>query len=212
MYGIKLLSVVFVAAAFLGGCAYKTSAPVSPSYNVYSNYEDKVPGRFALYVNASSMRGEFKVDGLACSAHTYPMDASSAFKTSTLRTLANLVEDIEVVPTPLSRDRLKSGEYDGQIIVELEDMDVRLRMIPGFWTSEMEADVELTASIRVDGREGRVLGTTVSSDEHAKAEAGGACEGGANAISDATSDALEELMQKLGERFANSERVRALGS
>lgn len=72
----------------------------------------------------------------------------------------------------------------------------------------MEADVDLVASLRVDGRSGRLLGTTVAADDNAVTDAGTGCDGGAQAISLATSGALKKLMGRLGERLANSPRLR----
>lgn len=204
------LILCLAVASNLAACSYKATAPVSASYDVYSNYDTKVPGYFALYVESDEMQGEFKVSGVACSAHKYPLDARSAFEISTLKTLENLVERVELVDSPLSQESINSGGYDGLIIVRSEDLDVRLIVIPGFWSHEMEADVEMVASAQIESANGRVFGTTVSADEDFTSDAGSACDGGANAISEAASDAMKELMQELGERIANSERVRDL--
>jgi len=207
--GDKLRSLLIILAAVsVSACTYDASAPVSPAYDVYSNYEDKLPGEYALYVDAEELSGEYSVEGYACSAHNYTQDASSAFEQSVTKTFQNLVQNLEAVDQPLSSRDLEAQGYTGMIIVEAEDIDVRINVIPGFWTSDMSADVELAASLRVDGREGRLLGTTVSGDDDAKTGAGTGCEGGAKALSTATSRALEELMQRLGERLSNSRRLR----
>lgn len=202
------VSAVFWAA----GCTYQSTAPISAAYDVYSNYSETIPGRFALYVDAEKANEVFKVDGFACSAHKYEINAEQAFRVSTLNTFTNLVEEIQIVSVPLTREDMATMEYTGLIHVVLEDMDASLKVIPGFWSAEMEADVEFTASLKVDATEGRVLGTTVEADEDEKADAGGACEGGAEAVSRASASAMKELMQRLGERLANSQRVRALSS
>ena len=199
---------IILAALGVSACTYNASAPVSPAYDVYSNYDDKLPGQYALYVDSEKLAGEYSVEGYACSAHNYSQDATGAFEQSVSKTFQNLVENLELVDQPLSARDLEAQGYTGMIIVEAEDIDVRINVIPGFWTSDMSADVDLAASLRVNGREGRLLGTTVSGDDDAKTGAGAGCEGGAKALSEATSKALEDLMQRLGERLSNSRRLR----
>lgn len=110
----------------VSACSYKVEAPVSPSYDVYSSYSDKVPGRWALLVNGAQLKGDFKVSGYNCSAHSYPLDAAQAFETSSVRTLENLVESAEEVKTPLSRDQLLHSGYAGLIRLSGEDLDLSL--------------------------------------------------------------------------------------
>lgn len=199
---------IVLAAIGVSACTYNASAPVSPAYDVYSNYADKLPGQYALFVDSEELAGEYSVDGYACSAHSYTQDASSAFEKSVTQTFQNLVENLEVVDQPLNQTDLADRGYTGMIVVEAEEIDVRINVIPGFWSADMTSDVEMAASLRVDGRNGRLLGTTVSGDDDAKTGAGSGCEGGAKALSMATSSALEELMQRLGERLSNSRRLR----
>lgn len=97
------------AALLLGACSYKASAPVSPAYDVYSNYPDKIPGRFALHVDAEELNREVRVRGYACSAHTYAVKGESAFVQSTLRTIEDLVQSVQLVDDPLDRASLRAG-------------------------------------------------------------------------------------------------------
>ena len=194
----------------MAGCTYNSTAPVSASYDVYSNYSDKIPGRYALHIEGEEFSGDFKPQGYNCSFHTFSQDASGAFSQSIVKTFENLIDYVEPVEYPLDRNDITMRGLDGQIIVKAENMDVRIRVIPGFWSSEIEADVDLAANMTVDSMNGRLLGTTVSGDGDAITGAGSACDGGAEAMSLATSDALEELMQRLGERLTNSPRVRGI--
>ena len=40
------------------------------------------------------------------------------------------------------------------IVVRGEEINGRLRAVPGFWTAGMETDVQMDASIVIDGRKG----------------------------------------------------------
>lgn len=200
---------IFFFAILLNGCAHQAAVEIAPAYNVYSSYDDKVPGDWALYVDSSAFENqEFKFDGFNCSAHTFPLDVSSTFTQSTLRTLNNIVENIQLVDRPLTTDQLENDNLNGIIIVNSDDIDVKLRLNPGFWSSDVDAEVELVASITVDGRSGRLLGTTVSEDGDAEAPLGGLCGGGAPALGEAASNAIEALLERVAERLANAPRVR----
>lgn len=202
------ISVLALACVISVGCAYNAPVTVAPAYDVYSNYENKVPGNFALYIDSSELETVAKVQGYNCSFHSYPADATSQFSRSVHATLENLAERVELVDSPLTSESLLNRGYDAQIIVEALDYDIRLRVIPGFWNSEMEADVEIAARMKVDGFKGRQLGTTVEGDGDALVGAGAACEGGAEAIGLATSDAIRETMERLGERITNARTLR----
>ncbi len=194
------------------GCAYNAPIDVAPAYDVYSNYDDKLEGHYALYVDAEEMVQRAKVKGFACSAHSFPVDGEAQFETSVLRTFENLVESVEVVDRPLSQEALVSGGYKAQLIVEVRDVDIDLVVIPGFWSSEIEADVEIAASVEAINYEGKLLGSTIEGDGDAIAGAGMACEGGTKAIGEAMSEAMRETMERLGERLTNARKMRAEAS
>ena len=69
-------------------------------------------------------------------------------------------------------------------------MDASLDVKAGFWTSDMEAEVEMTASVTVESRNGRILGTTLDAEKDEEAGAGGSCEGGADALTAAAASTM----------------------
>jgi hypothetical protein len=158
-----VVALVFGSTA-LTACTYTAQAPVNPSYNVYTSYQDRLPGKYALVVDGEQLAGDFKVRGTACSFHTYPLDAREAFKISVARTFEQLVEEVDVTDRPLNQAEMLAGGYVGLIRVSGEQIDVDLVVIPGFWTHQMEAEVQMTAALVVDGPDGRLLGTRVSAD------------------------------------------------
>jgi len=207
---IFLRTISIFALLFLSvGCAHNAPIDIAPSYDVYSNYDDKMPGKFALTVDASEMTKEIKPDGFVCSAHTFPVDGASAFETSVLKTFENLVEEVVLLDNPLNQSSLKSQGYRAQLVVKARDLDVDLKVIQGFWTAEIEADVEITASVEaINVAQGKVLGATIEGDADGKAPAGAFCEGGGKAIGIAMQEAMKETMERLGERLTNARRMR----
>lgn len=199
---------VFSALVFVSACSYQAPTNVAPAYNVFSNYTDKISGRYALTVEAEEMDDTIKVSGFTCSAHNYPLQAQSQFISSTRLTLEQLFESIEVVDEASASNILNSGMYDGLVRVMVDDLDVDLTVIPGFWTATMEADVEITASYTLDRADGRVLGGSVEGDKDFESDSGGACEGGAIAIGQAVEGAMKEATKLIGERLSSSPKLR----
>ena len=200
------------AAVFLSlgaaGCQY-TAEPLSVgAYNVYTSYDSKLPGKYLLYVDTDALAKTIKPADFNCAAYSYPLDLKAGFSGSILKTFANLVGGVEVVDAPVSREELVGRGARGMIVVRGEELSGRLRVVPGFWVAGMETEVELAASITVDGQKGRLLGQTVSGDGHAQGRAGGLCEGGAKVLTESAESAMKEAVGRLGEALVNSPRVR----
>lgn len=189
-------------------CSYNAPVDISPSYNVYSNYDEKLPLSIALLVDAEKMLEDVKVSGFTCSAHSYPVDARASFSSSVRRTFENLVNSVDVVDNPLTTASLSARNLDAMVKVEVSDLDVDLITIPGFFGGQMEADAEISARIVADTRNGRVLGSSVEGSEDARVDAGMACDGGAQAVGKAVEAAIKETVERLGERLANSTKLR----
>lgn len=195
-------------AATVSGCQYKAEPLPIAAYNVYSSYGDKLPGKYLLYVDASALSRSIKPSDMNCAAHTFPIDMRTGFTGSVRKTFEPLVAELQVVDKPVDRADLAAQGARGMIMVKGEELDGRLRVVPGFWQAGMETEVELAASITVDGRNGRLLGSTVGGDGNAQGDAGGFCEGGAKAMTDAAEKAMKQAVGRLGEALTNSERVR----
>jgi hypothetical protein len=206
---MKLRFTVFaVLAATISGCQYKAEPLSIASYNVYSSYGEKLPGKYLLYVDPSALSRNIKPSDINCAAHTFPLDLRSGFKGSVSKTFEALVTELQIIDQPVDRASLVAQGAKGMIIVKGEELDGRLRVVPGFWTAGMETEVQLSASIVVDGPKGRLLGSTVAGEGNAQGDAGAFCEGGAKALTDSAEKALKQTVGRLGEALTNSERVR----
>ena len=203
----KLLGVIAIALS-AGACAYNTPVAVSPNLNVYVASGEKLPGRYYLWVDGSAFKQTVKATGLACAAHTYPLDVSESFRQSVLGTVSNLVEDVQLVDAPVPVAQVVANGAKGMISVRGEGLTARFVAVAGFWTSTIDANVDMSASIMFDNAGGRLLATTAEGDGNAQSDSGGACEGAATAIGMATEKAMKELLGMLAERMANSEKVR----
>jgi hypothetical protein len=192
----------------LTGCSYNAAVLDTPSFSVASSFGSKVAGTWLLYVDAHSLEREVKTSSYACSFHKFPIQINGAFQSSVNETFANLLEHVEVVPSPMNLEQAKARGAKGIIIVRGDDVRPRLEVKPGFWSATMEAQATIVASLTVDGPKGRLLGTTVEGQGFATSESGAACSGGAKALSDAVGQGMGDTMRKLGEAVTNSERMR----
>ena len=192
-----------------GACSYSAPIEMSASYNVKSSYEEKVPGNWALWVDSSEfVNNNVSPKTHLCSAHSFPIDARAVFEKSAINTFANITENIERVDNPIPGSSLKAQGFDGQIVIESQDMDVDLIFVPGFWTAKTEAEVEYEASLTATVGSTKVIGTTVSAEGEYSNDAAGACEGGATAIGEAAGEGMQKKLKRLGEAFASSTRLR----
>lgn len=204
----KRITLLAIAAATLNGCAYKAQPSAVAAYDVYSSYGEKLPGKYLLYVDASALNKKVVPTGMSCAAHNYPVMGAEPFKTAVTKTLTNVVAQIEVVNSPVPANGLKQRGAKGMIVVKGQDMISRLRMVEGFVSSTAEADIEIVASVSVDGQNGRLFGTTVSGNGRAESSAGIMCEGGSDAVAQAATQAGKQTLTKLAEELSNSERLR----
>lgn len=197
----------------LGACTYKAEVVESPAYNVVSSYGTEVQGKWLLYVDATPLQKPVKPQGLACSAHKFPIEMAGPFATSVRQTIDNVVQTVEVVDSPKTQQQVAALGAKGLIVVRGEELRPRLEVQPGFWTADMSASTTIIASVAVDSvKSGRILGTTVEGIGNGDQESGVACEGGAKSLATASGIALKDAMRKIGEAISNSERMRAAGA
>ena len=201
----RIIIIAAVAVA-LAGCTYNATVGVTPALSVYSSHEGKINGRWALAIDVDRLADPGDVAGVGCSAHNYPIDMKSAFRASAVATIENLVEDVQLIDRPLPVATLADNGYAGQVILKSEELEAELQAIPGFWSGQIEGEVELTVSVIVDGRDGRLLGTSVQEDGEVRI--GGGCGDGGEALGKAGEESLKRTLTVIGERLSNSRRIR----
>jgi hypothetical protein len=196
-----------IAGVALSSCAYQAQVSSTPAYDTVTSYSKKIPGRWLIYTDAGNLNTIARTETMQCAAHTFPVDFTSGFAGSASGTLNNIFEQTEATDNP----NFGSGNGGSRGIVALrgESIEARLNVMPGFWTNKIVAEVTISASVAVDGRNGRLFGKTLEGRARKEADIGAFCSGGEMAVRVAAEQAQKNLLRKIGEEVANSERVRA---
>lgn len=198
-------------AILVTGCAYNVQPTTAAAVNVYTSYEKKIPGKWAVVVDDSvkSLRRDVKPATYICSAHSYPIEVGGALATSVRRTFEQIFEETvarDSIPSPQSAtaDRL-----NGSIFVKLDEYQPRLACQQGFWSGTCNSNVDISLGTFVRDAEGKTLiSTSAGSSRSADSDAGPGCGTAGASLGDATSRATKDALERLAERLSNATALR----
>lgn len=199
------------ALALMSGCAYQAVPVSAPAINIATNFDKKVPGKWALVLNedVGLARKEVKASSYTCSAHTYPVEAGQAFQASIRRTMESVFESVVEPAGPLSIENMKSGGFKGQVTMRLSEFSPRLSCSTGFWSGTCTSTVDVGFAAEVKGQDGKILhNSSAGGSKSADGSSGGACDGGSNVLSEATSRATKDALERIAERLSNAQSLR----
>lgn len=202
------LAVVVVVGA---GCSYKASVPAVDIANIYTSYEEKIPGTVALIVDAQEdvFDRTIKPNTYTLGAHKYPIAAATAFKTSVLNTTKSVFENVVDRNEIPNIQQMYADNLNGYLVVHVKHFEPRISFIQGFWSATASSTVEIAFDFTVrDKNNGLILSSAVSASRTAEGDAGGAGAGGAPVIADATKKAVTEALERYAERLSNSSKLR----
>jgi hypothetical protein len=196
------------AIILFSSCSYQIAPTSAPASNIYSSYDRKIPGRWVLVIDESTIFSRvIKPSSATCSAHKYPFNSGNTILSSIHQTLNNVFDEISLHQTVPSIDAMERNNISGVVLIRLEDFSPRLVFIPGFWSASVEAIVDMSLGIQVRGTKGQLLGTSVGSRKTFESDTG-ECGNGAEVFAEAYKLALRGLCGKLAERISNSTRIR----
>jgi hypothetical protein len=118
-----------------------------------------------------------------------------------------MIEDVEPLARPIPASELARNGIRGIIGVKGEELRARLIFLSGFLSSSAQADVEIDASVTVDGPDGTLVGTRATGHGSASDDAGMYCEGGALALQLAAERAMRDVLGQLAERVASTPQM-----
>lgn len=209
--GRKAVIAVALAAGTLSACSYNAVPPTAVGSNFYSTNEEKITGRFLFSVDDTSlskMRVADAVKGYICGAHKVPIDAEEPLKSSIQQTLPLVFEEIEMVATAPGSETMRRDGVAGFVLVKVDNFQPTVSYSQKFFGADANASVDLSLGVVVTGQEGKLLATSVNASRSKMTDGGMFCEGGADAMAQATSLAIREALERVAERLSGSQKVR----
>ena len=208
----KLGLLVLILVMALGvGCSYKTPVNTVQGVNVYSSNEDKIPGRFALIINADKSLFDKTISSTSfiCSAHKFPISLTDAFISSIKQVNESIFEYVSERVTIPTLEEMEKDNFSGYIFINSKIFEPRLQFIPGFWstTASASTDIGFDYSIR-DNNNILLLNGTISGNRTSDGDAGNMCAGGGNVLAESISKSLRDALERYGERVSNSPKLR----
>ena len=182
---IILMLPILVMCIGITGCGYITTVNTVSGINVYSSYEEKIPGRFALVVDSQPelLTKKVKASSFTCSAHNFPIALSNTFESSIYEATKSIYEEVSTRVTIPSKEELSV-----YLLVKATHFEPKVTFIPGFFSGNVSTSADIGFEFSVRDRENKlILSSAVSASRSSDGEAGGACEGGATSLSEAIS-------------------------
>jgi hypothetical protein len=196
--------------ATLTGCAYNVQTTTVPVVNVQASYDTKIPGKFALILDDSlkDASRQVKPASYVCSAHSYPVSMGNGLSASLQRMFEQIFEEVQTRPNPPTAETMTREGLRGTIVARLEEFAPRISCQMGFFSGSCTANGDVAVSVNVRGTAGTLFATSATGSKVADGSSGGACEGGAVILGEAINKSMRDLLERLGERVANSPRLR----
>jgi len=203
----RILISVALSATALAACTYPVETPPAEAVPVITAYTDRVPGKWALIVDAAKANAALEDTGTRCSQSDYPLDLAKTFTETADATFRTVAEDIRVSDHALSKSELLSGGYAGVIIVSVSDLKARIKT-NGVVESRAAAETQIEGAILVIKGGERMVDTRQSGKGQAERDTHIDCSGAGEAAAAASDAAVQEVIGKLAEQFANSHAIR----
>ena len=202
--------VLAIILSALSSCAYKVQPISTEAINIYSSYENKIPGKFAVVLddNIRYINREVRPVSHFCSAHSYPITLGDSIAVSVKRTLDSIFENTIEQSTFPSNETMAKLDLRGTILVKMDDFSPRLSCSQGFWTGTCSGSTDISFGITIRDTNGMLLSTAVSGSKTVDGDSGGACAGAASILSDSITRATKEALERMAERISNSTKLR----
>jgi len=198
--------IIVFSSLLLAGCSWNAlySKPsIAPVQAALSDFEKPYPGKYLLLVSSTSLDQPVVVGGNVCTSHDFSVEAARSFEESVQKTLANVVEEIEVVSAAQTRKQIRAAKARALITITAEDLSASLLVSPGFFTKESEARVKISARVQILKSKGGVFEEQLISDDTASVTIG-KCLDAYKTVTAASTKVLNQLLTQIGNSVGKS--------
>ena len=186
-------------AFLLAGCSYNAAVTPPPPAPIETSLEAPLPGPVGLFVDTSELDRHRRAHPGPCNGHVFEVDASAAFRTAALASLRQVFDPI--APDDSAAPRT--------IRLAVEDVDYRGKIEVGLLETVFRATAELSASLLIEGPDGKIYETSREATGKAEDVLALTCDNIPAILATAMGEAMRNLLADLSERAANAPKVRA---
>ena len=122
------------SSLLVAGCTWNAlyvKPSVAPVQVALTEFKKPYPGKYLLLVSGKGIDQKVLVGGLVCTAHDFFVEIERNFEQSVQKTLANVVEEIEVVPAAVTKKQIRAAKARALITVKAESLTAGLLVSPG---------------------------------------------------------------------------------
>ena len=196
---------LLISLALLG-CSHEVA--IKPTVSPVANQliDQKVGGNIAIFIHPelADLNQTVKPRSRACSAVRFPIEAGQSIKASLVKTAKSIFKNCKSVDS-LSQDH----DFDGILAAELLDFDVDVKFNDGLWSGTAESWVEMNIKLTFYNASFQpVWRSVVGYTKKEFSAAGGACGGGATAISSGMEQCMKNISIQIAEKISESEKIK----
>ncbi len=197
-----------IGALVVAACTYQTPVSFAPGFKVgelpAQGIEQRIGGRYVLVVGGiEKLSRKIRGRGLSCSSYSFRVDIGAITRDSVRQILGQVFEDLRIAQTAPTRKEMREQNVDGVITVRVD------RFAP--WLSFSNGTAALTnldLSLTVEGANGPLFATSVTTVRRGEADADASCQGAAAAVARSVEFAIQDALTRLVDQLVASEELR----
>lgn len=203
-----------IGALVVAACTVQTPVNFAPAFNAGDLFEQRsgqlieqrIGGRYVLVVGGiDKLSRDVRGRGLSCSSYLFRVDIGSITRESVGQILGQVFEDLRIAPAAPTREEMREQNIDGVITVRVDRFAPWLRFRDGTASSAL---TNLDVSLVVEGANGPLFATSVTTARRGEADAGASCAGAAEAVARSVEFAIQDALTRLVDRLVESEELR----
>jgi len=194
----RLLAASLIALV-AAGCSYNAAVAPPPPAPIETSLEAPLPGPVGLIVDTGELDRHRRARPGPCNGHVFEVDASAAFRAAARASLRQVFD-------PIAPDEAGAPRT---IRLTVEDVDYRGKIEVGLLETVFRGTAELSASLRIEGPDGKIYETSREATGRAEDVLALTCDNIPAILASAMAEAMQKLLADLSERAANAPKVRA---
>lgn len=204
------LACLAMAVSLGTGCTYNASVDTVKNVNVYSAYEEKIPGNFAIIIDSDSsvMNVNISSSTRVCWTDTYEISFSNTFISSIKKANEHIFQSITPKNTIPTVSEMKKDNLAGYIFIQCKFFEPRISVNSGAWTSKANVTVGIGFDYIIRDNKNNVIITGTISSERTHEDSIYLCSQATEVINIASQKAMRDALERYGERISNSQKLR----